>query len=310
LSQGEADGLLHTGREIASWAYGEANPTREELYKKFVIVDGTRVADGWLDRDKPFASQIKQLADLRYITSLPDALDRFPLTPADSLHRTALQEDRHLENQGVDPDELLRILLRRRAFDLVQRPLNVSLDGIGLPQLWAVRQTDEWHLYIRTLERLIKEPEAFDTRAQAVYSSYTDVARRLADAVSQRRASSSAIPGWMPTVKVVIEALGATLSIMYGDTTTAEVSGAISTVIAAESSTAVVRLVIGHRDRRHARHQLGTGIDTMRVRFEQSEKDWHTLIARLQQEGVPVRRVNDSLEDDSAIDAPHDRQDW
>src|SRR5262249_53096643 len=83
--------------DVSIWAMSEETVTRESFYERYVVADGTKPADGCYDAGKPFAGALKQLADLKYATTLPDVLDRYPLTPADSLHRTAMQEYRMIQ---------------------------------------------------------------------------------------------------------------------------------------------------------------------------------------------------------------------
>jgi hypothetical protein len=291
-------------REATTWAMDQPNPTREDFYRRFVVADGTDPAVGRYDPAKPFAGELKQLVDLRYNTSLPDALDRYPLTPADSLHRTALQEERWAPRAGdpADPAELAATLLRRRTFDLVQRPLRVSLTGLDLPQIWQARHTDEWHAYVDRLQALLRHPEEFDVRAQQVYDAYVGLAGRLAELVGDRRTDLDA--EWRPVIKVVIEVLGATLSIVYSGDPVVEVSGRVAEEVAARASTAVVRFIVTHRDRRLARNQLATGIDIMRVRFARTGADWAELIDRLRAGGLAIREGGD--EDDPAMDSRDD----
>ncbi len=296
--------LMAVLREATTWAMERPYITREDFYRRFVTVDGSDPALGRFDRGKPFAGQLKQLVDLRYNTNLPDALDRYPLTPADSLHRTALQEERLAARDAdpVDPAELAATLLRRRAFDLVQRPLRVGLTGLDLPQVWQARQTDDWHRYVDHLQELLRRPDEFDVRAQEVYDAYVGLAGRLAELVGDRRAEL--VPTWRPVIKIVIEVLGATLTIVYSADPFVEVTGRVAEEVVSRASTAVVRFVVAHHDRRRARNQLATGVDIMRVKFARTGADWAELIARLRASGFAVR--DGATEDDPAMNAPPD----
>jgi hypothetical protein len=296
--------LMAVLREATTWAMERPEVTREDFYRRFVTADGTDPALGRFDRGKPFAGQLKQLVDLRYNTNLPDALDRYPLTPAESLHRTALQEERLAPRDvdPADPAELAATLLRRRAFDLVQRPLRVGLTGLDLPQVWQARQTDDWHRYVGQLQELLRRPDEFDVRAQRVYDAYVGLAERLAELVGERRADM--VPSWRPVIKIVIEVLGATLTIVYSAEPVVEVSGRVAEEVVSRSSTAVVRFVVANHDRRRARNQLATGVDIMRVKFARTGADWADLIGRLRASGLPIR--DGATEDDPAMNAPPD----
>jgi hypothetical protein len=81
----EAPMLAATLREVARWSFdlaAEGKPVlREELFRKFVVADGTEPADGNYDRSKPMSAQLKQLFDLKYNVKLADSVGAFALTP-------------------------------------------------------------------------------------------------------------------------------------------------------------------------------------------------------------------------------------
>ncbi|HEU5109202.1 MAG TPA: hypothetical protein VFT95_11725, partial [Micromonosporaceae bacterium] len=82
------------------------------------------------------------------------------------------------------------------------------------------------------------------------------------------------------------------------------VGGRVAEEVVSRPSTAVVRFVVAHHDRRTARNQLATAIDITRVKFARTGDDWAELIARLRASGLPVR--DGAAEDDPAMNAPPD----
>lgn len=295
--------LLRRLKAVTVWTLEEEKVNREVFYKEFVVADGTDPAKGCYDNTKPFAAELKQLADLKYAVSLPDVLDRFPLTPADSLHRIALQEERQIKTKkgGSASADLVEALLRRQAFDLVQRPLAVSLAGLDLPSVWTARHTEEWARYIAELRTLREHPESFAEQAQAVYDSYVALAGHLARIVGDRRKHTG--PAWSPVIKVIVEVLGAALTIVYSTNPYVEVTGEVSEKVGGMASDAVVRFVVAGHDRRVARNEMATGIELAKTRFTQTKAEWLDLIARLSAAGLPVRRVEPiKLVEDSGID--------
>jgi hypothetical protein len=294
--------------EVSRWALESKSVTREEFYRTFVVVEGTNPADGWYDGTKPFAGQLKQLADLRYNTVLADAMDRYALTPGDSLHRVALQEERQLARaKGVDREALLRVLLRRRVFDLVQSALDVGLTGLDLHHVWRARGTDEWIQYITSLKSLIEAPEEFEVRGQEVYSRYVDLARRLSTVVGGRR--RGVVDQWEPIIQLTVETLGSVISIVFGTVPHVEVIGKVASEIAARASTAVVRFAVVGRDQRRASTQLGTSVDLMRVRFNRTGEDWEYLKTKLGEAGFPVLDMTRQPEVDANLDVPEKSED-
>jgi hypothetical protein len=308
LDDEEADLFKTRLREVSQWAAGTEDVRRETFYKRFVVVDGTKPADGIYDRSKPFAAQLKQLADLRYNTTLADAMDRYALTPVDSLHRAAMQEERQfIRAKGMDTDALLNVLLQRRAFDLVQNPLDVGLAGLELNHVWQARRTDEWLQYIASLKSLITAPEEFGTRAQDVYSRYVDLAGQLSDIVGSRR--KGVVDRWEPVIQVTIETLGSVISVVFADQPLVQVVGKVASSIAGRASTAVVRFAVVGRDQWRARRQLGTSVDLMRVRFHRTADEWRQLTSELKGAGFLVQDMGRQPETDANLDVPEPSED-
>jgi hypothetical protein len=303
-----ARGLRRHLRTVTDWALDleednhDLSLTREMFYQQFVVRAETKPADGAYDPDKPFVSEIKQLIDLRYATNLPDALDRYPLTPANSLHRTALQEEQQSrEDRASDPEAMLQ-MLRRAAFSLVQEPLAISLSGLELHHVVQARRTDEWHRYIEALRGLMDQPLEFEVRAGLVYHHYIDLARRLSGIVGTRRADAGT--GWMPVMKVVIEFVGATLSVVYSENPFIEKAGEIAASVAGRASVATVRFVIGTHDKVQTRRQLSAGTEIMKVRFTQTKDAWDRLERGFIEAGFRLRTDGSpAAEDDAGIDS-------
>ena len=259
--------------------------TREGLYKAFVVADGTDPADGKYDRSKPFAAEIKQLLDLNYNVNLPDALGRFPLTPADALHRTALQEwQKATEDQReLSPDELLTIL-RNAAFDLVQGAAYIkSVGSLSLPEIVALRETWEWRRYVDAVEGLVADPLSFvdpDRGAAAVYQSYValaETATRMAAEVKRQKLAER----WIPRVEVIVEVAGAALSVLWGDRTVVKVAGKVSKAIGERPAAVIVRLVVRGATELGSRAELSTSVDFMRGSFDKAQTRWDELVTAL-----------------------------
>lgn len=185
-------------------------------------------------------------------------------------------------------DDLLGLLrtLRPYAFDLVQLPLRIDLTGIGLHHVRQARRTDEWRGYVDSLRALLDEPLDFVTRSQQVYDRYVALARRLTDIVGERRLDQ--VNGWEPVIRVTVEVMGSTVSIVFDGDPRVELVGEVATEIAARGATAVVRFAVVGRDQRRAGRELGTGIDVMRVGLQRAGEDWRELVRRLREMGFPV----------------------
>ena len=271
---------LGEGREI----------TREALYREFVVADGTPTPLGRYDSRKRFSGEIKQLLDLRYNANLPDALDRYPLIPIDSLQRTALQEwTAPGRGQPLTASELAH-LIKATTFDLMQGGLYIeSLGQLGLPDVEAVRGTEAWAAYMSSMDELIAHPLDFpdpDRGLAAVYRTYIDLARVITDLASQRRVQART-ERWIPVAEIVVEVAGAALSVipsMLGQdpAIAVQVTGEIAKGIAGRAASVVVRLVVRGLTERGSHAQLATSIDLIKGRMESAKEQWPELLAAFQ----------------------------
>jgi len=300
-------------REVTLWAADTDRADREGFYRQFLVEPGSDPAQGRF-RSAPLVAELKHLVDLRYNTTVPDAVERFALIPTDSLRRTALQERPPVRagkptEEGGPRAELTRLVellrtLRPQAFDLALSPLRIDLTGLDLHHVRQARDTDEWRGYLLALESLLDDPTDFVARGQVVYDRYIALARRLAELVGERRQGQMRI--WEPVVRVTIEVLGASASLIYDGDPRLEVVGDVATEVAARGAEAVLRFAVVGRDQRRAENELATGIDVMRVRLERAREDWRELVARLQEGGFPLTGGDVGRDSEPNIDRPRE----
>ncbi|MER7460974.1 hypothetical protein [Micromonospora sp. NPDC126480] len=289
--------------EATRWATDLEHPTRDAFYRHFLTEPDTNPAEGKF-RSAPLVAELKQLVDLRYNTTLPDAVDRYALVPADSLRRSALQEYRKERRPELGMSDLLTVLqtLRPYAFDLAQLPLRIDLTGLELHHVREARRTDEWRDYVTSLQALLDEPFDFVDRATEVYRRYVALAGRLAGMVGDRRLEAMAV--WQPVIRVTVEVLGSTISLVFDGDPRVELVGDVATEVAGRGATAVVRFAVVGRDQRRAARELGTGVDVMRVHLERAREDWRELLRRLDELGFPFAEGDSGRDDDPNIDRP------
>lgn len=283
--------LIHVAREAAN----QGIKTREPFYKNFIVADGTEPVEGKYDPDKPFANEIKQLADLSYATNLPDALGRYALTPIDALPRTALQELRVIHGEGgniISPEEL-KTLLQREAFSRIAGIQGAeflkSLASLTLGEVSDIRRTNEWYAYIREFETLLASPLEFETRLEGMYQRYVGLAGVLSRFVKEDK--RRALEHWMPAVTLVINIGSAVLTAIWnplGDNLAEQVVyGAIGNV-AQDTAGVVARLIIGGIAGRQAQAQLETSVDFMRARVTDARALWQELAGAPAASGKPA----------------------
>jgi hypothetical protein len=299
-------------RDVTLWAADTDRADRESFYRTFLVEPGTQPAQGRF-RSAPLVAELKQIIDLRYNTTVPDAVERYALIPTDSLRRTALQERPPVRTRktedGVPRQDLLQVLdllrtLRPQAFDLAQSPLRIDLTGLDLHHVRQARDTDEWRSYLTALEALLDDPTDFVARGQAVYDRYLALAGRLAEIVGERRRSHMRI--WQPVIRITVEVLGASASLVYDGDPRLEVLGDVATEVAARGAEAVVRFAVVGRDRRRAENELATGIDVMRVRLERAREEWEELVRRMREGGFPVTDGHVDRDSEPNIDRPRE----
>lgn len=253
--------------------------TRNDLYKAFVTA-GNSPAERKYDSSRPFASEIKQLLDLAYNCNLPDALSGYLVTPVDSLPRTALQEWQQATKQPTITGEELLTLLRRTAFDLVGRGLNVeSMDALSLQDVREIRRMDEWAVYIQSLEALLKNPLQFaDGGAARVYESYARLTKRITDLIAGQDRKDQLLTSWEPAVELLFNIAGAVLVCVW---TAAgpiyQLFGQVAGLVGGAAAPVVARLIIRDRAEIHAQQDLSTSVDFMKYKMVDAKNQWKEI---------------------------------
>jgi hypothetical protein len=183
----DAKNLRRRFSEVAAWAFHrDTRLMREDFYREFVVADGTEPVEGRYAADKQYAGQLKLLIDLAYNTALPETLDRYPLRPEESLHRSALQEWKQRADSGrrrvVGADAATEaVILRKTAFDLAVAELPIPvLADLSLAHVARARATDEWRAYMDALADLVAHPEAFASKAATLQRRYARLLDQLA----------------------------------------------------------------------------------------------------------------------------------
>ena len=266
----------------ADFSERDKKVAREDLYQKFVVADGTSPAAGQYDASKEFGAEIKQLLDLCYNVNLPDALGRYALTPFDSLPRAALQDWQVVREAPVEVDQLI-VLLQRAAFDILQRGMYLASFGdLTLADVRAVRQTDEWMLYVQSLDELIRNPLSFadsEGGASKVYGSYTKLMRVITSYLADRRQEA-----WQPVASVEVELAGKRLVLTWTDQGKQyNIDGSLSDVYRPGEAPVRVRLNIRDGSANVKQADLATNVDFLRGHVENAQEQWNELIRRIEE---------------------------
>jgi hypothetical protein len=271
---------------------------REDLYKAFVTIEGTGPVHRHYDKSKLFAGQIKELLDLAQVRNLSDALDGYLLTPVNSLTRTALQESFD-DVMGGSPSrtfvEDTKQILQRKVFDLVQSGAYLeSMNLLSLVDVYAIRKTQTWDNYIKSLRALLREPLTFGDQAQAVFENYYLLAERMTDQISSRHQQNMTpmVAKTTFVIEVIIEIAGGIISLVSaGDPQISPIIQIITPAFAEISRRTImpftISCVIRDIANRHARKELSrlsNRIELMKGKITNAEGQWKDLLLYIKSE--------------------------
>ena len=262
--------------------------TREQLYKEFVVANGSAPVDGRYDGSKAFAGEIKQLLDLRYCANLPDALCRFPLTAVDSLPRTALQELDQTKRLGkAGADDIVR-LARNAVFTLTQKGLTLpSLRALSIHDVAAIRRTEAWSTYANSMECLLDNPWTFDdyeTGAAAVYRDYFAVARELQRHVEGR--VTEKLRQLTPTIKMVLDCAGAVAEMVWTPAgKVLRTLGEVSKLLPGDVAPLIGRLVVSGSLDSAESEDLELRVDFLAKRLPDASNQWKEIVRKVEESG-------------------------
>jgi len=277
-------------RDVSQWADQQEDIVyRGAFYKEFIAAPDTAIPDGIIDFDanrKPFASELKQLADLSYATNLPDALGRYALTPMDSLPRTALQELNITFGQvgRVINEQDINTLLQREAFGLMNEGLFLkSMEHLTLRDVIELRATDEWAAYTSEMEGLLDHPLDFTQRSRLVSQRYITLAERMTER-ARRRSGDELLERWSPVVKLVLTVGTSSLSLWgnpFGAGLGSKILYSVSEGAVGQFANLTARMIIGGVADRRTEAELETSLDFLRGRVDGAQDAWRDIIGKL-----------------------------
>jgi hypothetical protein len=297
----ETDDFAATARLVADFAAGQAQTnersdplrnfvTRDQLYRQFVVVAGTRVLDTQIDTHKPFASEIKLLFDLKYSLNLTDALNRHTLTPSDSPSRLVLAAYENAAvpatgNADAAADDLYRHLLAvRDAFALIEQELNyTAFDEFDLPTVVALRSTDEWHVDIEAVRKVLENADPLSAGGQdvpAIYRAYCALLARGAGLQKTRR-GDTVKRSWRPTISIIIDIVGGgSICCMFGQQggpARHRISTALDRRMTDEASAYVARIIVGETTGKRLEDELAASVITLRGKMRSPYRKFMAL---------------------------------
>lgn len=295
---GELNALLGQMNDLSTRHYREqagkdpTSPhiTRNILYKHFVT-DGPNPAERLYDPTKPLGGEVKQLFDLAYNGFLADALNGYLLTPVDSPTRMILQEwETAVKERTVFTGDDLLAILRSNAFALVQESLYLKSMGLlTLQDVQRIRDTEQWHVYIKSLQRLLKAPGLFVERAPEVYTNYVELARVMTQMISYRQGQpvDSLTAPWEPTVKIQANIGGSSLTVIWNrQGIFFHASDELPYVVADNGDAPLtMRLTIGDSaaGNTQSQAQLFSSVDIIKGKMPDALNEWRKIMRELGQ---------------------------
>lgn len=312
LSAEDSAALADRLREVAAWAHRRSEAgdrlNREDVYKAFVVEDGTDPSDRHYDPSKPFSAAIKQLVDLRYNANLADALGSYLLSPEDSLRRRALQEWRDDRRSGgiADAQQLVQVVSSLH-FDQITQVLGAlaAFEQLTLGGILELRSTPAWERYHTVLRAFLAQQtlDAFgdaEHGAEAVALAYRQVIKEAGD-IAVRHSEDAIRRRWDPVVEITVEFAGALLSLLYNPSGTGgnvfRLLRPLADGVSTRSAKAVFHLVIGRVARSRGRSHVDNSLRVLDTRLDRGRRDWQEFIRALEREGFrDVGHIGDGTE--------------
>ncbi|MBL8091547.1 MAG: hypothetical protein JNJ43_14520 [Anaerolineales bacterium] len=269
-------------KDVAVFAFNMADTrlaTRDDVYKEFVVIDGTNLVEGHYSK-KPYASKIKQIVDLKYNVILSDAMGRYSLTPQGSPPRSALGDlEDILQANVISAQNVNDILhaLRSLAFDQVTQGMYLkSLGDLNLSDVNRTRNTDEWDMYKGAMLDLLRNPLQFPDLSARFYAKFA----KLNETITHIRVERDQAK-WEPWVKLLISVGSKAIEIAINPADPSQ--KLLTTLGAGVLSTGVtpflMRLAIGAKTFTDA--DLDVSLDFMRGNVSTGRDVWNEMIGQL-----------------------------
>lgn len=275
--------------EVASYAFSIAsqgkNIVRNDLYKKFVCEDGSRIDDGYYDKDKPFAIQLKEIFDLRYTVNLPDALGRYAFTPKGSPDRTVLGDVNQSSLQNLLKDNRVNDFIdsiKRMQFATINEALYLKgLDILSLGDVIDVRKTDEWEKYIASLNSLLATPLDFEDKIDNVATDFSKLNRTITDLKirNMKKASGDIVSRWQPGMMIIIAIGGALMKLTLDS---ADPSRILVESLSGPVAIGLAPIAVNLKIMATEYVDLGISINFMRSKVSQGREVWNEVKGALQ----------------------------
>jgi len=270
--------------EVAQFALDIASEgkavTRNQLYEKFVCVDGSKTSDGYYDSSKPFASELKQIFDLKYNVNLPDALGRFTLTPKNSPPRVALGDlDDVIRPASITDKNIKDVIyaLQRLAFDTLAQGLYIkSLSSLSLEDVLTVRASREWGEYNKKVNEILAKPFEFPQLVAELAAKFES----LNEKITKVKVTNQLVK-WDSIIKIALTIGPQVLEVIIDPKSPKEklLNITASGLVALGATPFVLRLVVGGSIITDT--DLTMSLDFMRETVRNGRDTWNEIVGEL-----------------------------
>ncbi len=274
--------------EVASYAFNVAsqgeNIVRNDLYKKFVCEDGSRIDDGYYDKDKPFAIQLKEIFDLRYTVNLPDALGRYAFTPKGSPDRTVLGDVNQSNLQNLLKEQRVTEFIesiKRMQFAAINEALYIKgLDILSLGDVIEIRGTDEWSQYTTSLNSLLASPLEFADKADDVATNFARLNRKITELKVKKikKLASDVVSRWQPKMMIIVAIGGALMKLTLDS---ADPSRILVESLSGPVAIGLAPIAVNLKIMASEYVDLGISINFMRSKVNQGREVWKEVLGSL-----------------------------
>lgn len=275
--------------EVASYTFDIAsqgkNVVRNDLYKKFVCINDSKIDEGHYDKSKPFSAELKELFDLRYTVNVPDAFGRYAFTPKGSPDRTVLGDVNQSNLQNLLKDNRVTDFidaLKRMQFAVLNDALYLKgLDILTLGDVLKIRNTDEWEQYISSLNSLLLTPLEFAEKVDDVADRFTRLNRKITDLKIEntKKSASEMVSRWQPNMMIVI-AIGGALMLFTLDP--ANAARILVQTLSGPVSIGLAPVAVNLKVAAAAKVDLGISVNFMRSKVSQGREVWNEVKGALQ----------------------------
>ncbi|NWG06128.1 MAG: hypothetical protein HXY35_05495 [Chloroflexi bacterium] len=270
--------------EVASYTFDIAsqgkNVVRNELYKKFVCVDNSKIDDGYYDKNKPFAAELKEIFDLRYTVNVPDAFGRYAFTPKGSPDRTVLGDVNQATMQNLLRDNRVKDFidsLKRMQFAILNDALYLKgLDILSLADVLTIRNTDEWEQYTQSLNSLLRHPMEFAEKIDDVATRFNKLNRKITDMkiANTKKSAGELVSRLQPNMMIVVAIGGALMQLMLDPT---DASRILVQTLSGPVSIGLAPIAINLRISASEYVDLGISVNFMRSKVNNGREIWREV---------------------------------